>query len=298
MLSFAQDIRYSLRRLRKMPSFASVAVLSLALGIGATTVVYSVIQAVLLNSLPFPRADRLYVLSESQKGEHFSVAWPNFEDWRQQSHSFEAMAGYKLAHFQYFDGNHTTLLRGAQVSATFFPILQVKPFLGRTFSDAEDRPGSPSVLVLSYEYWQNQLHGSTTAVGSTLNLSNRAYTIIGIMPPNFRFFYGDATDFYLPLGPLASEPDFNSRTAHGSIRVLARLRRGVGEAAARTELEGIAARLAKQYPATNAGHSVGMERLTDMYFRDVRPVLWLLFCAVVLVLLVACANVSNLLLTQ
>ncbi len=298
MPSFAQDIRYSLRRLRRSPGFASLAVLTLALGIGATTVVYSVIQAVLLNSLPFPRADRLYVLSESQKGEDFSVAWPNFEDWRQQSRSFEAMAGYTLAHFQYFDGTHTTLLRGARVSAAFFPILQVRPLVGRTFTDAEDRHGGPSVLVLSYECWQNQLHGSTTAIGSALNLSDQAYTIIGIMPPDFRFFYGHAADFYLPLGPQASEPGFNSRTAHGSIRVLARLRPGVSEAAARTEMEGIAARLAAQYPATNAGHSVLMERLSDRYFHDVRPALWLLFCAVVLVLLVACANVSNLLLAQ
>jgi putative ABC transport system permease protein len=298
MQGLVQDVRHGLRRLGKSPSFTFTAVITLALGIGATTVVYSVVQSVLLNSLPFPHARRLFVLSEAVRGEDFSVAWPNFEDWRAQSHSFEAMAGYTLEHFEYFDGMHATLPRAARVSSSFFRILQVQPADGRTFTDSEDRPGGSPVVVLSHDFWRSQLHGSRTAIGSTLDLSGRAYTIVGIMPPEFRFFYGRPADFYLPLGTQAAEPGFNSRTAHGSIRVLARLRSGVTEAAARSEMEAVAARLAGQYPDTNREHSVLMERLTDKYFRDIRPVLWLLLTAVALVLLVACVNVSNLLLAQ
>lgn len=298
MLGLTQDLRHALRRISKSPGFAFTAVLTLALGIGATTLVYSVVQAVLLNSLPFAHADQLFVLSEAEKGQDFSVAWPNLEDWRAQAHSFEGMAGYALEHFQYFDGTHTTLPRAGRVSAEFFRILQVQPVEGRTFTDSEDRPGGPPVIVLSHEFWQNQLHSSRSAIGSTLDLSGQAYVIIGIMPASFRFFYGRPPDFYIPLGPKASDPAFNTRNAHGNIRVLARLRPGVTEAAARAEMEGIAARLAAQYPDTNRGHSIEMERLTDKYFREIRPVLWLLFAAVMLALLVACANFSNLLLAQ
>jgi predicted permease len=298
MQGLVQDLRHSLRRLAKSPGFTFIAVLTLALGIGATTLVYSVIQAVLLNSLPFPHADRLLVLAEEEKGEDFSVAWPNLEDWRDQSHSFEGMAGYTREHFQYFDGTRTILPRGARVSAAFFPILQVQPQAGRAFTESEDKPGGSPVVVLGHDFWQNQLHGSATAIGSNIDLSGEPYTVIGIMPAEFRYFYGSPVDFYLPLGTQAANPDFNSRTAHGSIRVLARLRPGVTEVAARTEMEGIAARLAAQYPASNAGHSVQVDKLTDQYFGNIRSVLWLLLAAVLLVLLVACANVSNLLLAQ
>jgi len=298
MRGLVQDVRHALRRLGKTPGFTFTAVLTLALGIGATTLVYSVIQAVLLNRLPFPHPEQLLVLAEAENGSDFSVAWPNFEDWRAQSYSFEGMAAYTFEHFEYFDGTHTILPRGVRVSAAFFPILRAQPARGRVFGESEDRPGGNPVVVLSHDFWQNQLSGSKTAIGSTLDLSGQPYTIIGIMPSDFRYFYGRGADFYMPLGPRAADPNFNNRTAHGSIRVLARLRPGVTEAAARSEMEGIAARLAAQYPDTNRGHSVLMEKLTDQYFSEIRSVLWLLLAAVMLVLLVACANVSNLLLAR
>jgi putative ABC transport system permease protein len=134
MQGLLKDLRRALRRLRKSPGFTFVAVVTLALGMGATTLVYSVIQAVLLDSLPFPQASRLFVLSEVEKGQDFSVAWPNFEDWRPQSHSFEGMAGYAQEHFQYFDGTHTTLPRAARVSAAFFRIPPVQPVVGCTIT--------------------------------------------------------------------------------------------------------------------------------------------------------------------
>jgi putative ABC transport system permease protein len=292
------DIRHALRRLIQTPGFAFSAVLTLALGIGATTLVYSVIQSVLLNSLPFRDANRLVVLSEAANGEDFSVAWPNFEDWRMQAHCFEGMAGYALEHFQYFDGEHTILPRAMRASAAFFTLLRAQPIAGRVFTAAEDRAGGPAVVVLGYRFWQNELHGDPAIVGRTLNLSGEPYTVIGIMPPRFQYFYGQSEDFYVSLGQKAADSNFNSRTAHGSMRVLARLAPGASETAARTEMEGIAARLAEQFPETNRGHSVMLSRLTDNYFAGIRSTLWMLQAAVLLVLLVACANVSNLLLAQ
>ena len=297
-MTILQDLHYSLRRLRNSPGFTITAVLTLALGMGATTAVYSVIQAVLLNSLPFPHPERLYVFRESAKAQGMSVAWPNFEDWRSQQHSFEGLAAYRLKHFDYFDGTHTSLPRAAQVTAEFFPLLGAHPFLGRVFSPAEDKPGAAPVVVLSHLFWQNQLHGDPKAIGSSLELSGRLYTIVGVLPPEFHFFLGRLEDMYVPLGPEAADSGFNRRTAHGSISVLARPRPNVSEDAGRAELEAIAARLAAEYPATNGGHSVLMYRLQENYFRSIRPVLSLLMAAVAIVLLVGCANVSNLLLTR
>src|SRR5581483_2226717 len=198
----------------------------------------------------------------------------------------------------YFDGTRTTLARGAQVTSEFFPVLGAKPETGRVFGTSEDRPGAAPVVVLGYKFWQNELHADPAAVGKAIELSGKLYTVIGVMPPGFHFFFGRSEDFYVPLGPQAADPNFNSRTAHGSISVLARPKPGVSAAAAESELKGISARLAAEYPATNAGHTVTFRKLVDQYFSEIRPVLWLLMAAVGIVLLVGCANVSNLLLTR
>jgi predicted permease len=297
-MSLIQDLRYSLRRLRNSPGFTATAVLTLALGMGATTAVYSVIQAVLLNTLPVPHAERLYVFREAAKAQGMSVAWPNFEDWRAQQHSFEGLAAYQLKHFDYFDGTHTSLPRAAEVTNEFFPLLRAHPILGHVFGPIDDKPGAPAVVVLGYSFWQNQLHGDSKIIGSSIDLSGKPYTVIGVMPPEFHFFLERPEDMYVPLGPEASDPAFNARTAHGSISVLGRPLPGITEAMARAELEGIAARLAAEYPGTNGGHSILMYRLEENYFKSIRPVLSLLMVAVAIVLLVGCANVSNLLLTR
>ena len=293
-----QDLRYSLRRLRNSPGFTATAVLTLALGMGATTAMYSVIHAVLLSALPFPKPEQLLVFRESEKGQGMSVAWPNFEDMRAQQHSFEGLAAFESNHFQYFDGQQSSLPVGMQVTAEFFPLLGARPEFGRTFTQTEDKPGAPAVVVLSHKFWQNELHSDPAAIGKSLNLGGKLYTILGVMPAEFRFWFGRSEDFYVPLGPQAVDPELNKRTAHGSISILARPKPGVTEQAARAEMEGIAARLAAEYPATNAGHSVIMRRLVDNYFASIRPTLWLLMAAVAIVLLVGCANVSNLLLAR
>ena len=297
-MSIVQDLRYSLRRLRNSPGFATTAVLTLALGMGAATAMYSVIQAVLLNSLPFPHPEKLLVFRESEKGQGMSVAWPNFEDLRAQQHSFAGLAAYQGKSVQYFDGEHTTLPAAMQCTSEFFPLLGAKAEIGRVFTGSEDKPGAPAVMVLAHKFWQNQLHADPNIVGKAINLSGKLYSVLGVMPAEFHFWLGQSEDIYLPLGPEAVDPDFNKRTAHGSMSILARPKPNISEAAARTELEGIAARLAAEYPATNGGHSVIMSRLVDNYFTKIRPILWMLMGAVAIVLLVGCANVSNLLLTR
>lgn len=297
-MSFTQDLRYSLRRLAKSPGFTATAVLTLAVGMGATTAMYSVIQAVLLNALPFPHPESLLIFREAEKGQGMSVAWPNFVDMRIQQHSFEGLAAYRGKWFQFFDGQQTTLPNALQTTAEFFPMVEARAEIGRVFSSADDKVGAPPVLVLGHQFWQNQLHGDPNIVGKAINLSGKLYTILGVMPAGFHFWLAHPEDFYVPLGPEAATPDFNNRTAHGNISILARPKAGITDAAARNDLEAIAARLAAEYPATNGGHSVIMSRLMDNYFAQIRPILWMLMGAVAIVLLVACANVSNLLLTR
>lgn len=297
-MSLIQDLRYSLRRLRNSPGFTATAVLTLALGMGATTAVYSVIHAVLLNSLPVADPARLYIVRESTKGGPMSVAWPNFQDWSAQQHSFEPLAAWSGKGFQFFDGVRTTHTGGIEVSANFFSVTRARPLLGRFFTEEEDKPGAPAVAVLGYRFWEGQLHGDAKIIGTAINLSGKLYTVIGVTPRDFHFWLSQPEGVYVPIGPEAADPAFNNRTAHESMQVLARPLPGVTEAAARTELERVAARLAAQYPATNGGHSVRMYRVDEWYLKDVAPALWVLMAAVAIVLLVGCANVSNLLLTR
>ena len=297
-MPFVQDLRYSLRRLRNAPGFTVTAVLTLALGMGATTAMYSVIQAVLLNSLPFLHPERLYIIREATQDQPMSVAWPNYQDWRAQEHSFEGMAAFDGKGFQFFDGVRTTLASGLQVSDDFFQLAGARPYLGRFFSLAEDKPGAPPVVILSHKFWSTALHADPKAIGSTINLSGKLYTVIGVMSPDFYFWLGGHEDLYLPIGLQAANPDFNNRTAHGGMQVLALRRSEISDASARAEMKDIAARLSAQYPATNGGHSVKIFTVDEWYLRSTAPILWLLMAAVGIVLLVGCANVSNLLLAR
>jgi putative ABC transport system permease protein len=294
-----QDLRYALRMLAKAPGFAAVAILTLALGIGANTAIFSVIDSVLLKSLPYPQADRLVVLDEHElhAEENLSVAWPNFLDWRDQNRSFLAAAGYRQDHFSFSGPHEPVLLRGGQVTAPFFSLLGGKPLLGRTFTDAEDKPGANRTVVLGYSLWRNRLGGDPEILGKSVTLGDIPYAVIGVMPPDFRFFQ-QAEDFYIPLGLEGSNPGRTDRGNHEGIRVLARLRPGVSLAGARAEMDTIMRRLEQQYPKTNSGIRSSIMTLYETRYADVRPVLFTLLAAVGFVLLIACANVANLLLSR
>jgi putative ABC transport system permease protein len=293
----SQDVRYGLRSLRKSPGFTAVALLTLALGIGANTAIFSVLRAVVLRPLPYPDPARLVIIREQDThGNSFSVTWPDFVDWRGQSRSFAAMAAYSPARLLLTGVERPALLNAAHVSASYFPLLGVKAELGRTFVSAEDSAGAGFVTVLSDALWRSAFGADPGIVGRTVVLSGSAYAVIGVVEPYLS--RGGPVDAYLPVGLRAGDPSFNNRGAHGSMHVLARLVPGTSFGGARASLDTVMARLEKQFPASNAGHRTYMVPLTDSMTGELRRVFYVLLAAVSLVLLIACVNVANLLLAR
>ena len=299
MNTVMQDLRYAVRGLAKSPGFTAVAVATLALGIGANTAIFSVVHAVLLRRLPYPESDRLVVMRETQirRNGSMGVAWPTFLDWRAQSRSFRGLAGFRLYHAMLSGAGEPEMLRSAEVSAEFFPLLGARPSAGRFFGPADDRPGAPPTAVLSYGQWKRRFGGDPSAVGRLVDLDAVPHLIVGVLPPTFGFF-PEPVDVYTPLGLMGSRPDWLNRGNHSGVRVLGRLAPDSSLAAARREMETIMLRLEKQYPDSNSGQRAVVESLDDVLFRDYRAALWILLAAVGVVLLIACANVAHLLLAR
>src|SRR5579864_881558 len=294
-----QDLRYALRTLRKSPGFTAVALLTLALGIGATTAIFSVVYGVLLQPLPYKEASRLVVLNETTpKVGKVSVSYPNFLDWRAQSHDFSRMAAVHDVGFNLAGITQPENISGEAVSPNFLSMIGVKPFLGRDFEASEEKPGTAPVVLLSYELWQSHMGGDRNAIGRTITLDGRSFTIVGVLPPKFRSL--DKTDVMLPIGVWATNNSevANERGERGDMVVIGRLAPHVTFAQARTEMEGIAARLAKEYPGTNDQFGVALQSIRDAFVGDTRPAILVLFGAVMFVLLIACANVANLFLVR
>ncbi len=298
MRNFWQDLRYGARMLAKSPGFTAVALLTLALGIGANSAIFSVINAVLLKPLPYPEPNRLVVLDEYQlhTGES-SVAWMNFLDWREQSKCFEDLAAYRTDHLTLTGMREPALLRTGQVSAPFFALLGSKTILGRTFSKSEDNPEAGPTVVLSYNFWRNRLGGDPGVVGKTITLDGTAYSAIGVLEPGFKFF-NQGVDIYIPIGLRGKTPSWLNRVNHPGLLALARLKPGVSLAAARSEMDTIMRRLETEYPKSNSGERASVMPLYDHLYGDVQPAMFTLLAAVGLVLLIACANVANLLLAR
>ena len=288
------DVRFGLRMLRKNPGFSLVAILTLMLGIGANTAIFSVVRAVLLKPLPYPDPDRLVVMREYQiGGSDMSVNWLNFLDWRAQSRLFEEMAAYNLAHFTLTGEGEPVLLRGATVSASFFPLLGVQPALGRDFKLWDDGVGAAPVVILSHDLWERRFASQPSVVGQIIALDGKAYTVLGVLGPEFKEpLAGKPVDLYVPVGP--GSGGWEARDQRGSLAVIARLRPGVSIASARSEMDTIEGRLEQQFPKTNRGVRASVRSLYDKRFGDLRPVLFTLLAAVGVVLLIACANVANL----
>ncbi|HEX7183575.1 MAG TPA: ABC transporter permease [Thermoanaerobaculia bacterium] len=290
-----KDVRFGLKTLLRHPSTTLVALLTLALGIGANTAIFSVVNGVLLSPLPYPEPDQLVMVWESNPGAgfpRFAVSEPNFEDFRRQSQVFAGLVAISEARFNLTGGDRPEVIPGASVSADFFRVVGVEPVLGRSFRAEEDRPGDPQVAVISHELWQRRFGEDRAILNKPLILDGLPVTVIGIMPPGFDFFRQQ--EIWVPIG---LEVNPLTRGMH-SLATLGRLKPGVTLEGAESEMRTIASRLAQQYPDTNEGWSVDLISLKDSLIENIRPALLMLLMAVGLVLLIACANVANLLLSR
>ena len=291
------DLRYSLRQLVKNPGFAAVAILTLALGIGACTAIFSVVNGVLLRPLDYPQPDQIVTIRETQLPQfpEFSVSPPNYLDWAKQTKSYTWLAAYTGEQTNLTGEGEPQRLVGVKATAHYFDVYGIKPVLGRMFVQEEDAPGKNHVVVLSHPFWQRVFGGQPKVLGRSIQLNGESYTVIGVAPPNF----GQASkiDTWIPMG---FKPDETANDARGGhyLNVIGRLKPGVTVAQARAELEVLAAQLARQYPDSNKGWSVVMAPMLDYAVRDVRTILYTLLGAVGCVLLIACANVANLLLAR
>jgi predicted permease len=292
-----QDLRYALRTLRQKPGFAAVALATLGLGIGATTVMFTVINGVVLKPLPFREPDRLVKLQEktdfsTQLGNLWAFTYPNFLDCKSGSRSLD-LGAWRYGGGTVSASGNAEYVDGREVSADLFPLLGVTPIQGRAFRPEEDRLGATPVAMISYGLWQRLYGGNAAAIGMPLVFEGKSYNVIGVAPAGFRL--GDEVDVFTLLGQDAS-PRMQNREAHG-VQVWARLRPGATPAQARTELTLIGRHLAEQYPKSNKGRTFITEPLRPDV-GDVRSTLWLLLGAVSLVLLIACVNVASLLLAR
>ena len=291
-----QDIRYGFRMLVKKPGFTVVAVLALALGVGANTAIFSVVNAVLLRPLPYAEPDRLVIMWEKGATQDTSVAYPNYLDWRAQNQAFEQITAFRRSSFNLVGaGGEPERLAGRMVTANFFQTLGVRLLKGRDFSPDEDRVGGAKTVILSHGFWQRRFGGDESIIGQQLNLNNQSYTVTGIAPAGFR--YGSETDIYVLIGQ-GEEDFYKERGNHPGIYVIGRLKPGVTLEQGRADMDTIMARLGQQYPETNTDRRIHIESLYDNTVEDVRPALLILLGAVGFVLLIACANVANLLLAR
>ena len=299
--TFWQDLRDAIRTLRKSPGFTVVAALTLALGIGANTAIFSVMNAVILRPLPYPEPSRLVELFGNVKRaqvERRGTSLPDYADWRDQSSSFEAMALFMDGNFSLTGVDEPERLKVELVAHTYFSMLGVGAFLGRTFRPEEDEvPMRDAVAVLSDGLWKRRFGGNPEIIGRTIQLSGRSYSVIGVMPQWFRGIT-DTADLWVPLHMGGTAQDFADRGSRGPA-VLARLKRGVSLTAAQTEMSTICKRLERQYPSTNESRGVEVSALErEIFGSDIRTSLVVILVAVGFVLMIACTNVANLLLAR
>jgi putative ABC transport system permease protein len=293
-----RDVRFGLRSLRRSPAFTLVAVLCLALGIGANAALFSVINAVLLRPLPYPEPERLVrVYETSEGGGPGGAAVPNYRDWAAQSNAFEALTAWVRGSRNLQQSREAQRIRVTEATPNLFQMLRARPLRGRVFVPGQDEPGRSPVAVISEELWRQRFGGDPSLVGRAIRLDGAPYTVIGIMPASFAFppLSREATDAWLLYEPLPILAQ--SRSAH-FLNVAGRLKTGTSLEQASTQLKQIAARIEKAFPQEQEGRSVLLQPLQESIVGRTRPALMILFGAVFLVLLIACANVANLLLAR
>jgi predicted permease len=298
------NFRYALRRLQKNPGFTLTAVLTLAIGIGAATAIFSLVDAVLLRPLPFPQPDRLLWLSQQDHSlpgtASESLSYPDYFDWRAHNHSFRALASFTGGGVTFLQNGESQRLDAQMVSSNFFQALDVAPIVGRDFRQEDEKPGNRAVM-LSYGLWQSAFASSRQIGGSTITLDDKTYTVAGVMPKGFRFpAGGEGAALWLSLADAASgnDPATNQR-GNDQLEVIGRLNPGVTLQQAKADLDVIAAGIAHQYPDTDKWYTTVLAQpLLDHMVGNTRPALRLLFAAVILVMLLACANVAGLLMAR
>ncbi|MGH7653298.1 MAG: ABC transporter permease, partial [Gemmatimonadaceae bacterium] len=289
-----QDIRFAFRSLIKNPAFTVAAVLCLALGIGVNATIFSCVRATLLRPFPYHNPDELMAIGESNpiRGWHMnSVSYPNFRSWQEANQTFESMGIYSGASFNLAKDDGADYVQGANVSWTMFHTLGITPELGRDFHEDEDRVGAPRVIILSDRLWRQRFGGRRDVLGQELMVNGVPHQVIGVMPAGFEFPETAGAWTTLRLDPVVSR-------GNHSWRVMGRLKTGTSIQQARGDLERIAARLATQYPNSNTGWSAQVETSRDYAAQNLRTVMLLLMASVAFVLLIACANVANLLLAR
>src|SRR6266404_4600679 len=290
------DLRFALRQLRKSPGFTLIAVLTLALGIGANTAIFSVIYAVLLQPLPYSEGDRIVILTETDQNQpQISVAYPDYVDWRRDNTVFDSLAVSRRESFNMsgLQGRAPEQISGGLVTASFFKVIGVNPQLGRVFTEEEDRVGGPLVCVISDKLWQRVFNRDPNVLGKAVNFGNQPYTIIGVMPKEM--FSPRTADVWFPIMRRTDDQMWQTRDNHPGLFGWGRLKPGVTLEKAQAEMTQISDRLAKLYPDSNAKVGATVTPLLENQVGDYRASLGLLLGAVALVLLIACANLANLL---
>ncbi|MGH9903447.1 MAG: ABC transporter permease, partial [Pyrinomonadaceae bacterium] len=305
MSTLLQDLRYGVRMLAKSPGFTAVAVIALALGVGANTAIFSVVNAVLLRPLPFADAEHLVIFRQGgERTERLmtSMSYPDFEDYGRLAQSLEHVAAYSQSSAKLTgagSGDEPESLEGAIVSASMFPLLGVEPAIGRAFGAEEDKQGASPVIVLGHALWRNRFNSDPRVVGTEIMIADRPTTVVGVMPAGFKFpLEADRIDYWMPL---AANPDTAGMLPNRGlsyIRVVARTRPGVAPAQAQAEVSSIVRSFAAQFPQSHKGRTVHLTPLHGYLVGNVRTALWVLLAAVGFVLLIACANVANLLLAR
>src|SRR5215831_89663 len=297
-----QDVRYALRSLRKQPGFSLIVIFTMALGIGANTAIFSVVDAVLLAPLPYGDPDKLAVLWAKNEKENLTqqpVSYPNIVDLKQANDVFERLSMVRGEVFSLTDRDEPERVTGVRVSTNILPLLGVTPALGRNFLPEEEQPAKAAVALVSHGLWQRRYAGDPRLIGHAIIIDAKSYTVIGILPPWLKqpgMTLGNLSDpdVWIPVVPAASEQNRN----FANMRMVARLKRDVTLTQAQAEVDAFGARLEKQYPDSNTNLRFGVVGLRDQITGRVSKALWILLAVVGCVLLIACANVANLLLAR
>jgi len=300
METLFQDLRYGVRMALKSPGFTAVAVITLALGIGANTAVFSIVNGVLLNPLPFPHSDQLVALGENKPNfENGSISYPNFFDWQKDNRSFSSMAVSRVFSFSLIGAGEPEQIDGDLVSSDFFSILGVKPVTGRLFLAGEDKPGAAPVVLIGEDLWRRKFSSSPDILGKSITLGPKDYTVVGIIPASFHLRLPSFRDgeIFVPAGQW-NNPLLMNRGAGLGFHGIARLKPGVTVQQARADMDALSRNLAAAFPDTDKGISANLVPLKQQMVGDVRPLLLVLLAAVGFVLLIACLNVANLMLAR